>query len=224
MQSIFKLAMLLLAFSLAQVSFARRDRRDGFNFGTTVKLVDTDDRRYAVGDATRDSRSERTMQSFTPYVGYAFAGALNLGLAATLQHGTEKMLDTAKDGQDEISREISASLNAGNLFARRLFGKVMFMELGVGLYSEQVSATTEFNSLLADGTYSGRREHSKTQSMGMGYHGGIGAELEMGAGFFFTSSFLTRVYHLKEVKGGDMGAKTGYQQNRELNFGLAYYY
>ncbi len=224
MKSYMKILIALVVFGLTQNAWARRDRRDGFNFGSTVKLVDTDDRRFAVGESTRDSRSQRSVQSFTPYVAYAFDGVFNLGLATTMQQSSEKITDNAKDSGDEILRSIDSSLKAGNLFVRLLFGRVMFLEVGTGLYSETIQVENEYKTLLSDGSYEGRREKFNASAMGLGYHGAIGVEIEMGNGFYFSSAFITRVYNLKESKNKDLGAKTGYQQNRELNFGIAYYY
>lgn len=224
MKPFMKILVAVVVLGIAQNAWARRDRRDGFNFGTTVKLVDTDDRRFAVGESTRDSRSKRAVQSFTPYMGYAFDGMFNLGIAATLQQSSERVTDKAKDGSDEILRSIDSSLKAGNLFVRLLFGRVMFLEAGTGLYSESIKVENEYKTLLGDGSYEGRREQFNASAMGLGYHGAIGVEIEMGNGFYFSSSFITRVYNLKESKNKDLGSKTGYQQNRELNFGIAYYY
>lgn len=203
------------------IAFARRADREGLNFGSSVRIMDSDDRGQSSAISNKDTRTKSAGQAFTPYVGYAF-GPLNLGLMLNVENKYEEFTETSPTSNQQLSREASTSSKAMSIFSRFNFGKIMFFEAGAGVYSQTTNVHTEIRSV-SGGTFSGSSDDYKLQGVGPGYHMGAGLELPAANGFFFTGSYMVHNYQLRDTAHSSYGSVIGSQQKRELAFGISYY-
>lgn len=202
-------------------------RREGFNFGTSVRVLTGDDRTYArddegSGGSDKNTQIKSSSQSVNPFLGYSF-GYFNIGLMATAESRSSQSVETSATSDQQITRESDTALKGASLFTRFLFGEVMFMEVGFGLYDESVKVNNTYTSAAGDGIFTGERETYEVHGSGPGYHMGGGIELPMGGDFYFTSAYMVRLIQLRETTGGVFGRKKAYEQKRELTFGVAHY-
>jgi len=203
---------------------ARRSKREGLNFGTSVRVVSDSDSNFAGDESRKDRHVEGNTQAVNPHVGYVFGDYLNLGLAMTFENSelkeTEKNVDTGVTS----SRTKDTSLKGGSIFARFLFAKVMFFEAGFGLYDRRTSVNNEDTSGTSSGSFNGTREVYQERGVGPGYHAGAGIEIPVTNGFYFTSAYMTRIFQLRDYEGkDDLGSKRARIQRREISFGLSHY-
>src|SRR4051812_35119696 len=102
-----KIGCLYLLAAVAALSVATpaaaRNQRQGINFGTTVRALDSTDRNSG-GDGQRKSHTESSGQLVNPYVGYAF-GSLNLGVVYMNEASTTNTVEDSEDGQTTTSRK-----------------------------------------------------------------------------------------------------------------------
>jgi hypothetical protein len=208
---------------LSSAAHARRmSNRDGFNFGTNVRLMDSDNHAGPTSTSDTTTRTINNTQSFTPYMGYAF-GDFNLGLVCNLESYEEQLEETKASTNERINRESKVGTKSASLFARFNFGKVMFMEGGFGAYSQTIDTHTEYRLVSETGTFTGRSEDQTSSGVGPGYHVGGGIELPIDNGFFFTAAYMVRSFSLRDQSSSELGTKIGSQQKRELSFGISYY-
>lgn len=200
---------------------ARRSDREGFNFGTTVRLMDADDRSEAGAQTTNTTRTQSSGQAFSPYLGYSF-GEINIGLVGNVENSNQT-IDERSTTNQQVIRRSETNTKALSLFGRFNFGKVMFLEAGFGLYNQTNDVHTEYKIAGDGGSFSGKSENYKLEGTGPGYHVGGGLELPIDNGFFFTGSYLVRSFSLRDQTKSEFGDKIGSQQKRELSFGLSYY-
>lgn len=205
---------------LATDAHARRSDREGFNFGTSVRLMDADDRNSA--GTEKSSRVQSQGNSFSPYVGYGFE-SLNIGLVANIESRKEVINEKNSITSQEILRDSETNTKAISVFGRFNFGNVMFMEAGFGLYSQVNDVHTEYRIPTGNGAFNATTDDNKLTGTGPGYHVGGGLELPIDEGFYFTASYLVRSFNLRDQTKSEFGDRIGTQQKRELNFGLAYY-
>ncbi len=204
---------------------ARRDQRDGLNFGSSIRLFS--DKGNIGPTSLSKNNSENTSSSYavTPYIGYAFRGwNLHLGLSSLIEKTDAKLIETSIDGKTRTEREESTSIKNLNLQARFLFARIMFFEGGLGMYqqSTEISKLTATNYDAA--SFEGAKENYKVEGFGPGYHLGVGAEFPIKDGFNFTTAYLVRTYQIRAKNSGeDLGTRLGRQQKSELSFGLSYY-
>ena len=200
---------------------ARRSDREGFNFGTSVRMMDADDRSNASSVSDKTTRTKSNGQAFSPHLGYSF-GEINLGLVANVETKQETIDERGANNQQMI-RDAQTNTKALSFYGRFNFGKVMFMEAGFGVYNQVSDIHTEYKFVGDGGTFTGKTEDYKVQGIGPGYHVGGGLELPINNGFFFTGSYLVRSFALRDQGKSEFGDKIGSQQKRELSFGLTYY-
>lgn len=220
MQSI----ILLAGLAAASSAYAKRgDSREGFNFGTSMRLLDDSDRTNPNDQTDKAVKTESSDQSFSPYLGYSF-GAFNLGLVGNVGQRNLKIQEHSTNGAQENNRNTMTSVRSLSLFARFLFGKVLYFEVGGGVYSEDVSVHNESTMAGDAGSFTGQKEDYSISGTGPGYHVGGGLEIPITGGFYFTSSYLVKIYQLRDMSKGVLGSKMAVDQRRELMFGIAYYY
>ena len=215
------IATALLPLLFATEASARRSDRDGMNFGSSVRLMDADDRTSSSGASDKTTRTQSSGQAFSPYLGYSF-GELNIGLVGIIESRKET-IDERGPGNQQIIRNAETSTKALSLFGRFNFGKVMFLETGFGVYNQISDVHTEYKLAGDGGAFSGKSEDDKIQGMGPGYHVGGGMELPINNGFYFTGAYMVRSFSLRDQTKSEFGDKIGSQQKRELSFGIAYY-
>jgi hypothetical protein len=217
--------LFLILLSLAQAAEARSSRREGFNFGTTVRYLSTNDRANAdVESETKDVRQTSTTTAINPYLGWVVNDALNLGVVGTMESTESTRSEKSSDGVTTLSREANNRIRGASMFARFLFADVLFFEAGMGIYEQNISVHEETRDRSSAGLFTGNAENYSVNGTGPGYHAGAGLELPVVNDFFFSASYIARVFQMRDFNGGAVSAKKGSLERRELNFGLSYYY
>lgn len=215
-------AAVLALLMQASVAEARRSDREGLNFGTSVRLMDADNRSNATTSNDPSTRTQSTGQAFSPYVGYSF-GEINLGLAGMIENRHDVSNENTASTNQQVTRDAQTTTKSLSLFARFNFGKVMFMEVGGGAYNQVTDVHNEYKLVGDAGSFTGKSEDYKVAGMGPGYHFGGGLELPINNGFFFSAAYMVRAYSLRDTSKSEYGSPIGSQQKRELSFGIAYY-
>lgn len=216
-------AMALALTLMSGEAFARKGQREGFNFGTTVRLISNDDRTTAGEGSDKNTKTEANSQQVNPYIGYAF-DSLNLGLMYTSETGASESTEEDEDGSTTTHRKVDHTGRGASIFARFNFGGVFFFEGGAGMYEDRLHVETETKHAQGNGQFVGEEDSYEVKGVGPGYHVGGGLELAMGNGFYFTSAYQVRMVQLRDYKGGsDLGHKRSQTQKREALFGIAYY-
>jgi hypothetical protein len=215
--------VMMLGLGMAPDAFAKRDRREGFNFGTSVRILDTDDATKAGIGSDKDTRVKSSTQAVAPYLGYS-TGSFNFGLSLNSENSSSSIVETSQDGLEETTRETDLTSKGASFFSRFLFGKVFFFEAAFGIVSSKTKTMTETKTTGSNGTFAGNEEEYEVSGVGPAYHLGGGLELTMGGGFYFTSAYNVRIVQLRDYNGGsELGKKRSYEQKRELLFGIAHY-
>lgn len=204
------------------IAEAKRNQRTGFNFGTSVRLITTNDRSFGDSDSGINGNSKVNSQSYNPFVAYS-NGLLNLGLSAHVESGTTTTVEKNTATNVTVNREATADVKGTSVFGRFLFGKVMFFELGLGIYKQHTTLSTSYTNAAGGGAFNGSTEKHTVDSAGPGYHLGGGLELPIADGFYFTTSYIVRIFQLRDTEGGTFGAKRAYNQKREITFGIEHY-
>jgi hypothetical protein len=200
---------------------ARRADREGLNFGSSIRILDNDDRGESNSLNKNSTRTKSSGQAFSPYVGYAF-GPLNLGLMLNVETKAEEFTESNASNGQQLNRQATTSSKAVSLFTRFNFGKIMYLGAGAGLYSQNTDVRSEVRSSTGE-TFTGSTNTYKLRGIGPGYHAGIGIELPAVNGFFFTGAYVVHNYTLRDTANSGYGSVIGTQQKRELSFGIAYY-
>ena len=203
-------------------AFAKREQRDGFNFGTSIRMLSNDDRAFGDGTSGVDGVTKSTSQSYNPFFAYS-TGLLNLGITAHVETADTSTTEHQKATGQIVDRKSSTDVKGTSAFGRFLFGKVMFFELGLGIYKQKVTVNNQYTNISGSGSFSGNSDSYTLDTAGPGYHMGGGLEFPITDGFYFTTSYLVRIFQLRDISDGSFGAKRAYQQKRELTFGLEHY-
>jgi hypothetical protein len=224
MNAVYLVLIAVIASSgFADVAEARRNSRTGFNFGTTVKVLDRDDRTNAGIGSDKNTKVSGSSQAVSPHIGYS-TGTFNLGLAYSFESAVSESREASEDGQTVTERKTDLNGKGLNLYSRFLFGGVFFFEGAGGLYTEKLKVSSERKQLNGDGSFSGEEETYEVNGVGFGYNLGGGLELAMGNGFHFSSAYQVRIVQLRDHNGGsDLGKKRSNSQKREILFGISYY-
>lgn len=204
--------------AFSNTAFARKSTRSGINFGSTVRLMDTEDRTNA-----RNGKSSTSSMAVNPFVGYAWDD-FNLGLSLASEDKETETREDAADGQSTTHRKQRVTSKGASLFVRYMFGNVFFFEAAGGAYQERLEVESETTHPEGDNTFSGQKDKYAVDGVGPGYNVGAGVELPMGGGFFFTTAYQLRMVQLRD-KGGnsDLGKKRSQEQKREVLFGVEYF-
>jgi hypothetical protein len=202
-------------------ALARRSDREGLNFGTSFRILDSDDRGQQSAVSDKNTRTKSSGQAFSPYLGYSF-GALNLGLLMNIENKSETFTESNVEKNQLVSRDAKTAGKSMSLFSRFNFGKVMFFEVGLGMYNQSSTVLSETRS--TDGeVFAGSSSEHKASGVGPGYHLGGGLEVPVDNGFYFSTSFMVHSYQLHDTTRSSYGSIIGSQEKRELSFGISYY-
>jgi hypothetical protein len=208
---------------LTSEAFARRSDREGFNFGVGVRAIGQNDNTSGT-ETNDDSRTVQQSQAVSPRVGFAFAEHFNLGVAGYLESQDTDQRFTSKDQKRQIDRQSSTQVKAFSLFSRFMFARYMHFEAGFGVYERKRQVEDRFMDKSSDGTFKGNAEVQSTRGIGAGYHVGLGVELPITAGFYFSADYLMRAAQIRDASVDNViGKKRSRLENRELVFGLAHY-
>lgn len=207
----------------ATTAEARRGERTGFNFGTTVRVLDNEERTHAGEGSDKNTHLTSSSTQVNPYIGYAFE-PFNLGLSFTTESRSSTLKEENADGMTTTTRKTSVDGKGFNLFARFNFGKVFFFEAAGGLYDEKMKVDIEKKTTTEGDAFVGEHDAYEVRGVGPGYNLGAGMELSMGGGFYFTSAYQVRIVQLRDREGGgELGRKRSQTQKREVLFGIAHY-
>ncbi len=210
--------------ALGSEAFAGRRDREGFNFGTSFGYETGQDRNFASDTSSTKSNVDTSSSSVSPYLGVVVSEYFNLGISSIFRSSSVHEREHNIASSQRVERDKQINTKAVNLFTRFLFGETMFFELGAGLYDQSLNIHNEYLSDYDNGAFDGQREDYTVRGIGTGYHMGGGIEVPINRGFYFTSSYIVRVYNLRNYRGnGDLGAKVGYNQKRDISFGLSHY-
>jgi hypothetical protein len=202
-----------------------RGKRQGFNFGTNIRMMTDNDQFLPTGNDNKSSKIHRSSHAVSPFVGYAFKEFLNLGV--NVYYENSEVEEKGHDNPMTMEKfyQNSTSVKGAGVFGRFLFARVMFFEAGLGIYDQKVTSRIETRSIKGK-NFEGSVQSDEARGMGPGYHLGGGLELPITEGFYFTTSYLMRMYHLRDYKpqAQDLGAKRAREQRRELTFGIMHYY
>ena len=210
-----------LTSSLAE---ARRQSRDGFNFGAGFQLMNADDRGYAQTENDSDSKVTHSRNGFQPHGGVVFADHFNLGISGLFETESNVEVETNALSGSETRRERLVSTQGMSIFARFLFGRVMFIESGFGLYRQKSTVSSESKLEIGLGSFEGARSSTTQSGLGTGYHVAGGIEIPISYGFFSTVSYASRVFNIRDSSGtSEIGSKLGLYERREVVFGLSHY-
>jgi hypothetical protein len=216
------LYVLSITFLAGEAQARSRSDREGLNFGTSVRLMDSDNRSNATSTDSPTARNQSAGQAFSPYLGYSF-GEINLGLAGTAENRRDVTSETTASTNQQVTRESQTTTKSLSIFARFNFGKVMFMEVGAGAYNQVTDVHNEYKLIGDAGSFNGKSEDYKVEGIGPGYHVGGGLELPINNGFYFSGAYMVRSFALRDTKKSQFGDPIGSQQKKELSFGIAYY-
>lgn len=206
-------------------AYAKKSKREGFNFGASFGLVDQKDKGLRADVDDDNSRTSSLSSTVNPYIGYVVADFMNLGLNLSFENSRVDETIRSSVESEYIQREKTSTLKSAGLFTRFLFARVMYFEFGLGAYDRKVDLVTTYTSEQGDGQFVGQRQEYKTHGVGPGYHLGYGLELPIAYGFHFTTAYNVRIYQLRSFDNrGEVGRKTGRENKREVVFGLSYYY
>jgi hypothetical protein len=221
----YAIAALLVGTTLSTNAYAKRSRRDGFNFGVNLRVLDTDRPTLAKDDDGTTRRATSEERSVKPHFGYSFDGVFHLGLKMIFEEeqGVENLVLVPNESRVESMR--TSTLGGGGPVARLLFGNVMFLEVGAGYYERMTKLDVEVTTDDGDGNFSGKREQHKTRAAGLGYHAGAGVEIPISDGFFFSSDYTAYFYKLRAYKNNtDLNRGQEDEKTQEVSFGLSYYF
>jgi hypothetical protein len=220
----FKMLLIIIALGLASPAFAKKSRRAGLNFGTGFKILSANDRVLPSENYDKTKRITSSSQAFSPYVGIS-NGILNIGIRGTFSTKNNKEVETQSGTAIENTRDYTINTKSVSFFTKFLFGKILFLEAGAGIYSQEQFIKNTMTNGANPGNFIGEKEEYIIKGSGPGYHAGIGFEIATGAGFYFNGSYLSKIYQINEGESifGN-GRQKAYEQKRELMFGLSHYY
>lgn len=214
-------AALMLMPTLAEAR--SRSARTGFNFGTTIRILNDQERTHAGEGSDKNTRFKSDSQLVNPYLGYSF-GSFNLGLMYSAESRSSESIEVSEDGSKTVSRNTEANGKGVSVFSRFLFGGVFFFEGGFGLYQDRATVKTQEKQDQGGTAFTGEEDSYVVKGTGPGYHVGGGLELPIDNGFYFTACYQARMVQLRDYNGGsDLGRKRSQDQKREVLFGIAYY-
>jgi hypothetical protein len=219
----FKTLILAAVVMVTSPAFAKKSRREGFNFGSGVKILSSDDRTLAGDTSDKNVHSIKSTEAFSPYVAIS-GGTFNIGLMGSVDKTVVSEIETSATSDDENIRNREIKTSSGSVFMRFLFGEILFLEGGMGIYQEKQHIKNTTTNANGNGNFLGAKEEYKIDGSGPGYHVGAGFEIATGAGFFFNGTYMTKIYRINEGEAiFGKGNQRAYDQKREVTFGLAYY-
>ena len=207
----------------SSIAYAKGGKRDGFNFGTSLRLMDME-QPGLTSDASGVSDSYTEIQTVRPYLGYVFGEMLHLGIGATFENESRQESVKNRTALLSIDSSRESSLEGAGIDSRFLFGRIMYFEGGVGYYQRRSTVATSYVSDSGQG-FSGRKESNKMRSIGLGYHVGGGVELPIAYDFYFTTNYMVYFYNLKPYKN-TLGTRSDaeHERQKEVSFGFSHYY
>jgi hypothetical protein len=223
MKSLSAIALAAACIVSSTAAYAKRDKRDGLNFGLNLRMVSDDDKSLAGDETNKNSHTETNATSVSPYIGLVFLDYFNMGLSGMFEQSSSHERTTSQKDDSKIDRTSESTLKGLSIFARFLFGKFMYFEGGFGVYDRRMNVQNQYTTEDGDGIFTGKREEYSVHGLGPGYHLGAGIEIAVINGFYFTSSYMHRGFTLRDRSSDSLGKKRAKVEQRELAFGIAHY-
>lgn len=205
-------------------AFAKRSKRQGFNFGSTMyyKSASFPDLSES---KSRDAHSSFHEFRYRPFLGYSFGGVFNLGLGLEWEQLNSEKLESQPDSETSYTKVEDQDLTGGFLFGRLLFGRIFFMEAALGYYEKSHSQSLVYEQGPQSGSYNGARENWQLVARGPGAAMGAGMEIPVSDGFHLSASFMTRKLMLKQASASqNVGPYQGDSTTGSMNFGMSHYF
>lgn len=211
--------IVVMTLLISTQAFARRSSsRDGFNFGTGLRLLNVEDSRSNGEDKISESDS---ILSVRPFIGYAFLGLFNVGVKATIERTeSSTKIQPLKSTESTTTSQVGL-LQGSSAFARLLFGRVMFLEATVGVYRGS-NVTNTSTRKITNGNVVGTDSSESGSGVGIGYSFGGGIEIPITEGFFFSSAFTARTIKMQNYPTEPISDKMTNSQS-EIEFGIIHY-
>jgi hypothetical protein len=214
----------ILIATISAVAEARRNDRQGFNFGLGLQLSQDNDRHYSIPDQPSEGTIKSQEHVVQPYLGYVVSSFLNLGVSALIANSHSVEREFNRDNGQRLMRDRQTSTQGVSFFSRFLFGRILYLEGGVGLYQQKVSISNEYTSEVGGGAFNGQRQQYVREGYGTGYHLAGGVEIPIDHGFVMTASYISRVFNIRDISAnGHFGPRLGLFENRDVVFGIAHY-
>ena len=219
-----KLILMLIALGWAPHSFAKKAKRQGFNFGASFGF-ETKPEPQLVPRTTGDNKRAQETSSFAnPHVGYAFFNVLNIGIMAHQKSTAGTTSIRGITPNSSIESEYEADLLGGGLFMRFLFGKALYLGSNIGYFQRETKIANVYTIDSNSSQFSGQRDHLTIKSSGLGFSGSAGIELPVAYGFFTTFNLTRSIYLLNpHSKSTNVGKVDGEEAQTQLSFGLSHY-
>lgn len=226
MNTLIKLSVTLFLLNICfDAEARRRSKKEGFNFGATV--ISTDGQSAIEPNATSDRKRSisRKVSGVAPYIGYSF-GTLGVGLRASNKtEQTDHQEVGTNNSQTKTEIKTISKLSDVSLFTRINFGKILFLEAGFGVYNQKSNISNQTTIETSSNTFEGSKEEFTLSGSGTGTHTALGFEVPVGSGFHFNGHMLVKNFEIRSDDGGPKyGDKQSRQTERDLNFGLSYYF
>lgn len=219
------IALLSIVFGSTDAFAKKGSRRDGFTFGSTFRLIESNEPSIATNAGGKSKRALTESQTVRPHVGYVFGNFFHLGIDATFESEKREEALNGQRSNEKIEVKEDTSMRGAGLVTRLLFGEIMYFEAGLGYYERRTVVENRYVTDLGNDQFSGTKEDFKTRSAGMGYHLGGGIEFPMAYGFFFTGDYLVHYYQLRPYRTDTKVQRDSEAESRrEFNFGISYYY
>lgn len=225
------LITLLIAFScmliMTDTADARRrsGQKTGFTFGATVLSAEGTNQISPNESSNKNRTIERNLSGVAPYIGYSF-GTITVGTRFSSKTETVKHNEVDADNNEQKSI-LSTSTDSSDisLFSRLNFGEILYLEAGIGLYEQKTHIDNQNVVETSSNTFQGSKEEYKLNGVGTGHHTAIGFEVPVGSGFHFNGNVTFRNFEIRTNEGGPaFGDKQSTHKERDLNFGLSYYF
>lgn len=200
---------------IAPSAYAMNAQRTGVNFGTRIRVEnDTNTQQTATGT---DTQNHNTL-AVSPFVGYVAGTYFDLGLAFTSEKATTT--DTLQSNGITSSNQEDVELKGASPFARLLFAKYMYLEIGFGVY--QSTTKTCQADITGTSSFNGSSNNESHTGTGYGYHAGGGVEIPVGLGWFVTTGVYVRSVVMSEFIDRNTSNKLS-NTKTELEFGITQY-
>lgn len=226
MNYIHMIIMVYLTLVLTDTGEARRrSKKIGFTFGANVISKNSQSQMDPNASAKNTITDAVDSYGYAPHVGYNF-GTIGLGLRYTskIEESIYLERDNGSSNQDKQFKKLLEA-NDTSIYARINFGVILYLETGIGYYTQSTSTDNKTTTDSNQAKFEGERNQFTQKGSGLGYHSAFGFEVPVGHNFFFTGCVMMINYEIKNDKKGESYKQDlGQYKNRDLNFGFSYYF
>jgi hypothetical protein len=226
MKLIYLATAAVITISLATDAQARkRSKKDGFHFGATIVSANGESDLSPNESSNKDRKISSTVSGLAPHVGYSF-GTIGLGMRITNKTENTKHEEIDANNKDNHNiLESTVETSDLSFFTRVNFGRILFLEAGIGIYNQKTLINNRYIIETSSSTFVGEKEEYKLDGIGSGHHTAIGFEVPVGNGFYFTGDMTFKNFEVRAREGGPaLGDKQSTHHDQDLNFGFSYFF